>query len=81
MEELMTRTQTFKEQSLMNFQDLTIGKATIPMASCSESGNPYILSRCSVNKIYDNRSNVVPNVAPEQEQVSEIKAFKAEPGK
>ena len=71
----MTKAQTFKEQSLMNFQELTIGKETIPVASCSDEGNPYVLSRCSGNKIYDNKSNVVPNVVVQQEQVSEIKAF------
>lgn len=76
MEELMIKAQTFKEQSLMNLQELTIGKETIPDASCSSDGsNPYVLSRCAGNKIYDNKSNVVPNAVVQQEQVSDIKAF------
>ena len=71
----MVRERNFKEQSLMNFQQLIIGKETIPIASCSQSGNPYVLSRCSSQKIYDNKSNVVPNVAVPQEQNNEIKAL------
>lgn len=71
----MTKAQTFKEQSLMNFQGLTIGKEKIPIASCSSDGNPYVLSRCASKKIYDNKSNVVPNAVVPQEQVSDIKAF------
>lgn len=75
----MTRAQTFKEQSLMNFQGLTLGKETIPVASCSsDDSNPYVLSRCAGNKIYDNKSNVVPNAVVHQEQVSDIKAFNEE---
>lgn len=71
----MTRAETFKEQSLMNFQALTVGKETIPIASCSSDGNPYVLSRCEFKKIYDNKSNVVPNAFVQQEQASDIKAF------
>uniref|UniRef100_A0A6C0IXJ5 Uncharacterized protein n=1 Tax=viral metagenome TaxID=1070528 RepID=A0A6C0IXJ5_9ZZZZ len=74
MEELMTRAEAFKEQSLKNFQELTFGKETIPIASCPSDGNAYVLSRCEVNKIYDNKSNVVPNTVLQQEP-SDIKAF------
>ena len=74
MEDLMAKAESFKEQSLINFQELTIGKETIPIASCSSEGNPYVLSRCKA-KIYDNKSNVVPNAVVQQEQVSDIKAF------
>lgn len=75
MEDLMAKAESFKEQSLINFQELTIGKETIPIASCSEEGNPYVLSRCTAKKIYDNKSNIVPIVIVEQKQTSEIKAF------
>jgi hypothetical protein len=75
MQDLMARAESFKEQSLMYFQELTIGKETIPIASCSSEGNPYVLSRCAAKKIYDNKSNVVPNAVVDQEQVSDIKAF------
>ena len=75
MEDLMAKEEAFKEQSLINFQELTIGKETIPIASCSSEGNPYVLSRCTAKKIYDNKSNVVPNAVVEQEQVSNIKSF------
>ena len=75
MEDLMAKAESFKEQSLINFQELTIGKETIPISSCSSEGNPYVLSRCKAKKIYDNKSNVVPNAVVEQEQVSDIKAF------
>ena len=75
MEDLMARAESFKEQSLINFQELTVGKETIPIASCSKDGNPYVLSRCTAKKIYDNKSNVVPTAVIEQEQTSEIKAF------
>ena len=72
----MTKAQNFKEQSLANLQELAFGKETIPIASCSENGNPYILSRCSGPKIYDNKSNVTPiDGVVNQEQISEIKAF------
>lgn len=71
----MAKTEAFKEQSLINFQELTVGKETIPVASCSVDGNPYVLSRCATKKIYDNKSNVVPNAVVQQEQVSDIKAF------
>ena len=70
----MNNAQTFKEQSLMNFQELSFGKDTIPIASCSQEGNPYVLSRCS-QKIYDNKSNVTPVAVIQQEQVDQIKAF------
>lgn len=75
MEDLMTKEKSFKEQSLVNFQELVIGKETIPIASCSEDGNPYVLSRCSAQKIYDNKSNVLPNIVIQKEQNGEIKAF------
>lgn len=75
MEDLMAKAKSFKEQSLMNFQELTIGKETIPIASCSAEGNPYVLSRCAAKRIYDDKSNVVPTVVVEQEQTGEIKAF------
>lgn len=76
MEDLMAKAESFKEQSLINFQELTIGKETIPIASCSSEGNPYVLSRCAAKKIYDNKSNIVPNNAVvEQESISDIKAF------
>ena len=55
MEELMNKAQGFKEQSLMNFQELSVGKETIPIASCSDIGNPYVLSRCVARKLYDNK--------------------------
>ena len=75
MEELMNKAQLFKEQSLMNFEELSVGKETIPIASCTETGNPYVLSRCAAKKLYDNKSNVVPDDVVEQEQINEIKAF------
>ena len=72
----MIKAQNFKEQSLMNLQELAIGKETIPVASCSEKGNPYVLSRCSFPKTYDNKSNVIPSdVVVHQGQESDIKAF------
>ena len=74
----MTKAQTFKEQSLMNFQELTIGKETIPIASCSSDGNPHVLSRCATKKIYDNKSNVVPNAVVPEEKITDIKAFNEE---
>ncbi len=70
----MNRAQNFKEQSLINFQELSFGKDTIPIASCSEEGNPYVLSRC-IQKIYDNKSNVTPTHSVRQQQVDSIKAF------
>ena len=70
----MAKAEHFKEQSLINFHELTIGKETIPIASCSSDGNPYVLSRCT-KKTYDNKSNVVHNAVAQQEQVSDIKAF------
>lgn len=74
MDDLIQRAQNFKEQSLMNFQELSIGKDSIPVASCSEQGNPYVLSRCD-QKIYDNRSNVIPMRHTEQYPVEQVKAF------
>ena len=77
MEALMNRAQQFKEQSLLNFQELSVGKETIPIASCSDTGNPYVLSRCAEKKIYDNKSNVIPGalVVVEKEQVDKINAL------
>lgn len=74
MENLMNDAQNFKEQSLIDFQELSFGKDTIPTASCSQEGNPYVLSRCT-QKIYDNKSNVTPTHSVHQEQVDSIKAF------
>jgi len=77
IQDLTIRSENFKEKSLMNFQELTVGKDTIPIASCSENGNPYVLSRCSP-KIYDNKSNVVSNtntIPTEQKQTSDIKPY------
>lgn len=60
MEKLMQRAEKYKEQSLINFQEMSVGKDTIPVASCSEKGNPHVLCRCDEKQVYDNKSNVVP---------------------
>lgn len=75
MEELRKMAQSFKEQSLLNVQELSIGKDMIPIASCSEQGNPYVLSRCKSQKIYDNKSNVITSEEVGQDANREIEAY------
>lgn len=58
MENVIQKAENFKQESLLNFKELTIGKETIPLASCSDQGNPNVLFRCE-NKVYDDKSNVV----------------------
>ena len=75
MEDLIKKAQNFKEQSLTSVQELSIGKDFIPTASCATEGNPYVLFRCT-QKVYDNRSNVIPTQLPaKQDIVDRIKAF------
>ena len=78
IQDLKKNSENFKQQSLLNFQELTVGKDTIPIASCSGNDNPYVLSRCSP-KIYDNKSNVVSNNTntntTEQKQTNDIEPY------
>tara|TARA_Y100001937_G_scaffold121381_1_gene180052 strand:- start:426 stop:680 length:255 start_codon:yes stop_codon:yes gene_type:complete len=66
MEKLIEKSEQFKRDSLKNVFDLALGKTTVPVAGCSQGkeGNPSILSRCQYNRIYNQRSEIVPEIVP-----------------